>query len=235
MNIKGVFQIWMHNGDYHEVPLKECHQWTREGCKMCPDFAAEHADISTGGIGKYNDWTLTIVRTDAGRDLMERMLADGVIQVRPGDDDPDAIALMHKLSRKSRKRWPEFALPEPGLVRRSAEAGVDRARLRTSTDLMDRSRISAAIPDVAFMLDGDSRRRDRRPRARRRRRSPRSAPRCPASRIVCYGPHVDDDAADAARAAGADVVLPRSRFFRDPAAAIAPIRGRAMTGSRRDR
>ena len=72
MNIKGVFQIWMHNGDYHEVPLKECHAWTREGCKMCPDFAAEHADISTGGIGKFNDWTLTIVRTDAGRELMER-------------------------------------------------------------------------------------------------------------------------------------------------------------------
>ena len=44
------------------------------------------------------------------------MLADGVIQVRPGDDDPDAIALMHKLSRKSRKRWPEFAVPEPGAV-----------------------------------------------------------------------------------------------------------------------
>src|SRR5207237_7992420 len=43
MNIKGVFQIWMKNGDYHEVPLKECHAWTREGCKLCPDFAAEHA------------------------------------------------------------------------------------------------------------------------------------------------------------------------------------------------
>ena len=64
MNIKGVFQIWMKNGDYHEVRLKECHAWTREGCKMCPDFAAEHADISTGGIGAFNDWTLTIVRTD---------------------------------------------------------------------------------------------------------------------------------------------------------------------------
>jgi len=116
MNIKGVFQIWMKDGSYHEVPLKECHQWTREGCNHCPDFAAEHADISTGGIGKYNDWTLTIVRTDAGRELMERMLADGVIEVRPGDDDPDAIALMHKLSRKSRKRWPEFAVAEPGRV-----------------------------------------------------------------------------------------------------------------------
>ena len=98
MNIKGVFQIWMHNGDYHEVPLKECHQWTREGCKMCPDFAAEHADISTGGIGKYNDWTLTIVRTDAGRDLMERMHRrrrdpDPPRRRRPRRDRADAQAV----------------------------------------------------------------------------------------------------------------------------------------------
>jgi coenzyme F420 hydrogenase subunit beta len=116
MNIKGVFQIWMKNGDYHEIPLKECHAWTREGCKMCPDFAAEHADISTGGIGKFNDWTLTIVRTDTGREIMEGMQSEGWIQVRPGDDDPGAIALMHKLAAKSRKRWPEFAVDAPRLV-----------------------------------------------------------------------------------------------------------------------
>ena len=134
MNIKGVFQIWMHNGDYHEVPLKECHQWTREGCKMCPDFAAEHADISTGGIGKYNDWTLTIVRTDAGRELMERMLADGVIEIRPGDDDPDAIALMHKLSRRVAQA---LARVRGGRARRRSAAPaqaradrVDDARVR---------------------------------------------------------------------------------------------------------
>lgn len=107
VNIKGVFQIWMHNGDYHEVPLKECHAWTREGCNHCPDFAAEHADISTGGIGAFNDWTLTIVRTDAGRELMDRMIADGWIEARPGDDDPGAIVLMNKLAARSRKRWPE--------------------------------------------------------------------------------------------------------------------------------
>jgi len=116
MNIKGVFQIWMKNGDYHEIPLKECHAWTREGCNMCPDFAAEHADISTGGIGAFNDWTLTIVRTDAGRELMDAMLRDGWIETRPGDDDPGAIALMHKLAIKSRKRWPEFAVESPRLV-----------------------------------------------------------------------------------------------------------------------
>ena len=93
MNIKGVFQIWMRDGSYHEIPLKECHAWTREGCTHCPDFAAEHADISTGGIGKDNDWTLTIVRTDLGREIISRMIDDGSIIARPGDEDPGAIAL----------------------------------------------------------------------------------------------------------------------------------------------
>ena len=114
-NVKGVFQIWMKNGDYHEVPLKECHAWTREGCKLCPDFAAEHADISTGGIGAFNDWTLTIVRTDVGREILIKMLEDGTIEGRPGDDDPAAIALLRKLSTVSRRRWPETASPEPKL------------------------------------------------------------------------------------------------------------------------
>ena len=115
-NIKGVFQIWTHDGDYYEISLSECHAWTREGCNHCPDFAAEHADISTGGIGKHNDWTLTIVRTDIGREIIMKMLADGSLIGRPGDDDPGAIALMHKLSQKSRLRWPEFAWAKPALV-----------------------------------------------------------------------------------------------------------------------
>src|SRR5918998_6494 len=113
MNIKGVFQIWMRDGSYHEIPLKECHAWTRDGCSRCPDFAAEHADISTGGIGKDNDWTLTIVRTDLGREIISRMIDDGSIIARPGDEDPGAIALMNKLAAKSRERWPDSAADEP--------------------------------------------------------------------------------------------------------------------------
>jgi coenzyme F420 hydrogenase subunit beta len=114
MNIKGVFQIWTRDGAYHEIPLKEAHAYTREGCKACPDFAAEHADISTGGIGAFNDWTLTIIRTERGRELFHSMVAADAVEVRPADDDPGAIALLRKLSRVSRKRWPATAVPMPG-------------------------------------------------------------------------------------------------------------------------
>jgi len=111
MNIKGVFQVWTKDGGYHEINLKECHAWTREGCNHCPDFAAEHADISTGGIGNETDWTLTIVRTELGRAVIDAMVKDGAIETRPGDDDPGAIALMHRLAENSRKRWPDWAQP----------------------------------------------------------------------------------------------------------------------------
>jgi coenzyme F420 hydrogenase subunit beta len=109
MNIKGVFQIWTTDGRYREVNLKECHAWTRDGCNHCPDFAAEHADISCGGIGENADWTLTIVRTDLGREIITRMIDTGVIEARPGDSDPGAIALMRKLAERSRSRWPTTA------------------------------------------------------------------------------------------------------------------------------
>jgi coenzyme F420 hydrogenase subunit beta len=113
MNIKGVFQVWTNDGGYHEIPLKEAHGWTREGCHSCPDFAAEHADLSAGGIGSFSDWTLVIVRTDLGRSLVAAMVESGVIEVKPGDEDPAGIALLRKLARVSRKRWPETADPGP--------------------------------------------------------------------------------------------------------------------------
>ena len=91
----------------------------------------------------------------------------------------------------------------------------------TTTDLMDRSRIGSSIPGVRFDLDAsaevvivDL--------ARGAAQVAEIRTAMPSTRIVCYGPHVDEEAANAARAAGADVVMPRSRFFRDPAAAIAP-------------
>lgn len=93
------------------------------------------------------------------------------------------------------------------------------------SDLMDRSRITAAVPAATFVADVGAtsgaevvvidlaRHGDAVATVRQG---------APDAFIVAFGSHVDDDQLVAARAAGADRVLPRSRFFRDPAAAVAP-------------
>ncbi len=90
-----------------EVPLKEAREWTRPGCTSCPDFGAEHADISLGGIVTEPGRTLTIVRTDLGYELLAHMARDGWITVYDAEEkDPASLALMRKLARFQRKRWP---------------------------------------------------------------------------------------------------------------------------------
>jgi hypothetical protein len=90
-------------------------------------------------------------------------------------------------------------------------------------DLMDRSRVSGAIDGVEFVRDGaacsgadvviiDL------ARSGDQIAAVRAA--APDARLVAFGPHVDEAAAEAARVDGADVVMPRSRFFRDPSAVL---------------
>jgi coenzyme F420 hydrogenase subunit beta len=120
VNVKGKLLFYTSDGDEHAYSLKKSHVHTRPGCLRCPDFAAEHADISFGGLGQSEGWTLTIVRTDRGMDLWNRAVADGVVEWRPGSEDPDAVNLMFKLAARSRERWPtaEVAAPyaSPGFV-----------------------------------------------------------------------------------------------------------------------
>ncbi|MDX1621121.1 MAG: Coenzyme F420 hydrogenase/dehydrogenase, beta subunit C-terminal domain [Nitriliruptorales bacterium] len=113
INVKGRYMVWTRDGDYHEIPLKELHPYTRPGCKLCPDFAAEHADISTGGIGKDDNWTLTIVRTERGEEWMKEIIDAGLVEAKPAEDDEVAMKLLDRLSTKSRERWPIDELPRP--------------------------------------------------------------------------------------------------------------------------
>jgi coenzyme F420 hydrogenase subunit beta len=106
VNVKGKLLFYTDDGREMTYPLKDAHAYTRPGCLHCPDFAAEHADISFGGLGQSDGWTLTIVRTERGQDIWDRALADDVIEARPASEDPKAVELMFKLAAKSRSRWP---------------------------------------------------------------------------------------------------------------------------------
>jgi DNA-binding NarL/FixJ family response regulator len=90
-------------------------------------------------------------------------------------------------------------------------------------DLMDRSRVSGTVPDVQFTTDpAECAGADVVIVDLARHADVVAAVRAaaPAARIVGFGPHVDTDVLERAGRDGADAVLPRSRFFQDPAAAI---------------
>jgi coenzyme F420 hydrogenase subunit beta len=124
VNVKGKLLFYTRDGEEITYSLKQAHEFTRPGCKRCPDFAAEHADISFGGLGQSEGWTLTIIRTDRGREMWDRASADGVIEWRPGSEDPAAISLMSKLAARSRERWPgDAAFEGPGLMPASGDLG----------------------------------------------------------------------------------------------------------------
>ncbi len=112
VNVKGRYMVWTSDGEYHEIPLEELHPHTRPGCKLCPDFAAEHADISTGGIGADDDYTLTIVRTERGEDWIREVIDAGLVEAEPAEEDETAMKLLRMLSSKQRKRWPADVLPD---------------------------------------------------------------------------------------------------------------------------
>jgi hypothetical protein len=92
-----------------------------------------------------------------------------------------------------------------------------------TSDLMDRSRLDRALGHVDFVDDASAcagaavvvidlaRHGDALAAVRAT---------VPEARIVAFGPHVDTAGLDRATRDGADLVLPRSQFFRDPAAAV---------------
>lgn len=114
VDIKGKLLVWRRStGERVDIPLKQLRPFTREGCKLCPDFAASLADLSVGGLGQQDGWTLTILRTQRGADWLRGAADAGAIEVRPGEEDPAAIAVLAKLATRSRMRI--MAAPAVGL------------------------------------------------------------------------------------------------------------------------
>ena len=119
INIKGRVVVTMDDGHDVDVPLKECRSFARDwGCPFCPDFSAEHADISLGGLG-MEGWSMVVIRTERGEAAWQSAVDAGVVTTRPYTEEPAAYDLMERLAKRQRRRtrnielWMEQGRVEP--------------------------------------------------------------------------------------------------------------------------
>jgi coenzyme F420 hydrogenase subunit beta len=104
-NVKGKVLIYKKDGGLVEMKLKTAQEYARPECHHCGDFSAELADISCGGVGAM-DWTITILRTERGEALFNRMVAEGLLEVRPMEEFENSMKVLLRLSNRQRSRVP---------------------------------------------------------------------------------------------------------------------------------
>lgn len=67
INIKKDLMIHLNSGKIKTIELDELEFMKRFACYFCPDYSAEYADLSFGGVGAEDGWTTVIMRTPIGR------------------------------------------------------------------------------------------------------------------------------------------------------------------------
>ena len=79
---KGSFIVYTKAGKEIKTPIRKMRDCVREACNYCYDFAAEFADVSVGSIGSEFGWSTVITRSEAGKDLVKRAEAEGIIEAK---------------------------------------------------------------------------------------------------------------------------------------------------------
>ncbi|MEM2538993.1 MAG: Coenzyme F420 hydrogenase/dehydrogenase, beta subunit C-terminal domain [Candidatus Bathyarchaeia archaeon] len=101
VNIKGKMILKMRSNEVKALSLKEVKDYACKFCRVCPDFSAELADISVGGLG-LEGWSLTIVRTEIGEEIFKGAELKGIIKARPVENSK-IIDLLIKMSKRKRE------------------------------------------------------------------------------------------------------------------------------------
>jgi coenzyme F420 hydrogenase subunit beta len=139
INIKGKIIITMDDDHDVEIPLAECRPLARDwGCPTCPDFGAEHADLSLGGLG-MEGWSMVVIRTERGEAFWKEIVEAGKVETRPASEEQAAYDLLERLAKRQRRRtrnielWMDEGRIEPWSaeeVEKTHKRGTPEARFK---------------------------------------------------------------------------------------------------------
>jgi coenzyme F420 hydrogenase subunit beta len=95
INIKEELIVHLKTGGKKTIMLDELEFMKRFACYFCPDYSAEYADVSFGGIGADDGWTTVITRTPIGRAIFADAKVNAIEEHRP-DNFPKLAARVLK-------------------------------------------------------------------------------------------------------------------------------------------
>ncbi|MFZ5596634.1 MAG: Coenzyme F420 hydrogenase/dehydrogenase, beta subunit C-terminal domain [Bacillota bacterium] len=90
------------SGGSRTWPVDEIRQYIKGSCNSCVDCTAEWADLSVGSTEYDPAWNTLVVRSDAGRSLVDDAAAEGVIEIKPYPADRLPILRKAALNKKMR-------------------------------------------------------------------------------------------------------------------------------------
>lgn len=82
VNVKEDFFIYLKDGRVIHIPFEDMESIARPACLFCPDFSAEYADISFGGLGSLERYTTVLIRSEKGKWVYRGALDSGYIKER---------------------------------------------------------------------------------------------------------------------------------------------------------
>jgi coenzyme F420 hydrogenase subunit beta len=120
INIKENLMLHLTSGEVKTVSLESMDFMQRYACQFCPDYSAEFADISFGGIGAAEGWTTVISRTPIGRAALADAKSAGALEELRHDEHPGfASAALEKVRTWSAGKRKHARQNRRGLGRKS--------------------------------------------------------------------------------------------------------------------
>jgi coenzyme F420 hydrogenase subunit beta len=112
INIKEDFIVRLQDGEKRRLPLEEVDFAKRQACRYCDDYSAEYADISFGGVGAPDGWTLVVARTPLGVHILNDAREAVLEELAPEQGDRDAARETVEACSHKKRENAESALSE---------------------------------------------------------------------------------------------------------------------------
>jgi coenzyme F420-reducing hydrogenase beta subunit len=82
------------DGKEYSCKVRDLNKAIEKGCAYCDDFTAKLADISVGSVGSPDGYSTVIVRSDAGKKLLEKL------DLTKGDVNTEEVSKLSILKKK---------------------------------------------------------------------------------------------------------------------------------------